>query len=184
MPANTKQRPRKQHYAFAHLAMRALIEASPMHVLMALLDKQKGAQLLDEVWREVAAQCDGTDLVDSNGLTYEIHELSDKRPVILIIMPSVKIPREAYYCAAVVTPPRRRWFLFTRKASVRYFTLECGDTSQGDFDTVLAEWCGDSHLNYSDNPDVSKQAFLRAVVAILQRKSRPLGATDHPSRLE
>jgi hypothetical protein len=175
---------RKQHYVFAHLAFRALVESSPMHVLMTMLSRENGPKLLDEVWEQVSSQCTQRDLVDAEGLTYEIHELSDKRPVILIEMPTPRGVREAYFTATVITPPKRRFFLFPRPAKTRYFTLEIGDTEKGEFDTLLGEWRGEEHLNYSDNPTVEKRAFLRAVVRVLKGEISPQGTTDHPTRLE
>jgi len=181
---NTIQKPRKQHYVFAHLALRALVEASPMHVLLKLLSEEDGPKLLKEVWDEVGKQCTGDETADFAALTYQLHELSDKRPVILIEMPKPRGVRECYYTATVITPPRRRWFIFERPAQTRYFTLEIGDASRGDFDTVLGEWCGESHLNYSDSPPIEKKDFLLAIVRVLKRETRSLGASDHPASIE
>ena len=177
-------KPRKQHYVFAHLALRALIEASPMHVLLTLLSEENGAKLLQEVWDEVGKQCSNEESAESKGLTYQLHELSDKRPVILVEMPTPEGVRECYYTATVITPPKRRWFLFERPAKTRYFTLEIGDADRGDFDTVLGEWCGESHLNYSDAPPIEKKGFLLAVVQVLKGKTKSLGASDHPACID
>lgn len=176
--------PRKQHYVFAHLAFRAIVDASPMHVLMALLSKAEGANLLEGVWQQAGSQCTQRDLVDSGGLTYEIHELWDKRPVVLVEMPTPHGVREAYFVAAVISPPKRRFFLFERPASMQYFTLEVGDAEQGDFDTVLGQWRGESHLCYSDSPTVEKDAFLRAIVRVLKSDISPHGVSDHPTRFD
>ena len=175
--------PRKQHYVFAHLAFRSLVELSPMHVLMTLLLKDAGPKLMGEVWEEVGTQCTPREVVAPEGLDYEIHELSNKRPVILIERPRASGVREAHFTAAVITPPRRRFFLFKQSASTRYFTLEIGDAKQGEFDTVLGEWRGEDHFNYSDSPAVDKRAFLKAVVRVLRGEISPQGKTDHPTRL-
>ncbi|MCG8583358.1 MAG: hypothetical protein MI757_01430 [Pirellulales bacterium] len=176
--------PRKQHYVFAHLAFRALVEASPMHVLMTLLSKDSGMKLLDETWQQVGTQCTERDLVASDGLAYEIHELWDKRPVILVTMPKPARPHEAYLAAAVIRPPKRRFFLFERPAATEYFTLEVGDVERGDFDTVLGQWRGESHLCYSDSPEVDDAAFLRAVVRVLKGEISPHGTSNHPTTFD
>ena len=166
---------RKQHYVFAHLAFRALAESSPMHVLMTMLSKDNGAKLLDEVWQQVGTQCTEGDLVDSAGIGYEIHELWDNRPVVLVEMPQAIGVHEAHFVAAVIRPPRRRFFLFPQPAEVQYFTLEIGDSASGEFDTVLGQWRGEDHLDYSDSPAVEKDAFLKAIVRVLRSEINPLG---------
>ena len=155
-----------------------------MHVLLTLLSQENGTKLLEETWSEVSKECSKGERADSEGLNYQIHELSDKRPVVLVEMPSPEGVRECYFTAIVITPPKRRWFLFERPASTRYFTLEIGDSEHGDFDTVLGEWCGESHLNYSDDPPVEKKDFLLAVVRVLKGETKALGASDHPARVE
>jgi hypothetical protein len=175
--------PRKQHYVFAHLAFRAMVEASPMHVLMTLLSKDNGQNLLLEAWEQVGSQCTKGEVVDSAGLAYEIHEFGGKRPVVLITMPTPRGVREAYFVAVVITSPRRRFFLFERPASMQYFTLEIGDPAKGDFDTVLGQWRGEQHLNYSDSPAVDKQAFLKAIARVLRNEISPRGISDHPTAL-
>jgi len=53
----------------------------------------------------------------------------------------------------------------------------------GDFDTVLGQWRGEQHLNYSDSPAVDKQAFLKAIARVLRNEISPRGISDHPTAL-
>ena len=51
------------------------------------------------------------------------------------------------------------------EATLRYFTLECGEARDGVSRTVLCEWtAGGKHLNYGDGPPLKPEtAFLSAI---------------------
>jgi hypothetical protein len=175
---------RKQHYVFAHLGFRAIVEASPMHVMLTMLSKDAGTELLRKVWDEVGGQCRDGERVDYGEMRYEVHKLGKDRAIILIAMPAPRGVHEAHFVAAVITPPKRRFFLWEQPAALRYFTLEVGDAEQGEFDTLLGEWRGESHLNYGDSPAVDKDAFLRAIGRVLKCEISPQGVGKHLSRIE
>ncbi len=160
--------PRGQHYHFAHVALADAVRSDPEGILAALAGGG-GADFLDEVWRGVKAKFPSSeDRVDERGLAGSVENLPCGKSCAVVIMPRAERLGEAHMIAAVVVPGERRFGLFKKPATLRYFTLEVSFGKDQVDSPALCEWKfakggGKSHVKCGADLKVDRAGFLAAV---------------------
>ena len=164
-----RDRPRDQHYAFAHYVLRDLAYKHPLGCVGYLHgpDREK---MLASLWEEVGENCKAGGAADGyvGGPPPTVrHAAIGRRPGAIVVMPEPQGPTEAYFVAIVLhvdiaaiqggqEPPER--------PEISYYTLEKGVTLGGESRTVLCGWNAEgAHLNYGDGPPADFDAFVAAV---------------------
>lgn len=160
--------PRGQHYHFAHVALANAVRSDPEGILVALAGDQ-AADFLDEIWRGVKAKFPSAeDRADERGLAGAVEDLPCGKRCAVVVMPPAERIGEAHMIAAVVVPGERRFGLFKKPATLRYFTLEVGFSKGEAENTALCEWKfakggGKSHVKCGTDLEVDRAKFLAAV---------------------
>jgi hypothetical protein len=150
------------HYVFAHYALRQLALSSPLNFL-AMMASPDANGFLDSILDQVAERCGQRPAFDHSAI--KIHPLRVKQfPCAILELPEPKEIAEAFMVALVVPfdasssePPD------ADALTGRFFTLEKGETLDGQPRTVFAEWDEEGHSNYGDGPVVDVEAFCEAI---------------------
>jgi hypothetical protein len=162
-------RPRDQHYAFAHYVLRDLAYKHPLGCVGYLHGPDKD-KMLTSLWQEIGDNCKASGPAGGyvGGAPPTVrHAAIGRFPSAIVVMPEPLGPTEAYFVAIVLhvdvtamqggqEPPEQ--------PDLSYYTLEKGVTLGGESRTVLCGWNADgAHLNYGDGPPADFDAFVAAV---------------------
>lgn len=145
-------RPRPQHYEFAHRALPA-IAGRVMRDLPAV--RHDLDAMLRFMWGKAGERVADAPAGSVEGLHGEVVEVAG-REVVLVTLPPAEHATEAHFVAIVPGDPPR---VFTLE-----HTWHVPDDAPG---TVLGEWTEERHVNYGDGPEPEADAFLTAVAARL-----------------
>ena len=154
---------RRQHYEFAHVALRNTFHSRPEPLARALMARRE--ELLHAIWSDVGDEIvkhEGEEArLSSKGLALTMHKINPQSYAFIVTLPPPKGRAEAHFVAMAVQERR-------------YFTLEHGlDPRTGDAYTVLCEWQGQKHLNFGAGPPATVAAFASAVSDLVNRKIQP-----------
>jgi hypothetical protein len=171
-------KPRAQHYVFAHVALPQVAFHDPIGTV-GVLHSEQAEPFLERLWDDVANTCrkngEAADLsfADLKFTTTRVEGF----PVVLVAMPRAQAVAEAILCAIVLhldadklqNVPQDDW---PDAADVSFFTLEMGvNVEDNTLRTVLCEWTKDrQHQNYGDGPPPDVKIFLAAIQALLQMR--------------
>lgn len=173
-PLGGPEKPRTQHYLFAHVALRELALAKPIG-LIGVLHSPGGTEFLRTLWADVAEQVraggERADL-DGSGLSYQAIRVGDY-PCAMVTMPPALAPAECHYVAIVLNVRLGLGEELPENPEASYYTLERGVTMEGAERTVLCGWdAKGSHLNYGDGPPADPQAFARALADVVAGRGK------------
>jgi hypothetical protein len=169
MPSNTPQadewEPREHHYVFAHYAVREICLEDPLRFFHLIASPERD-EFLAWLWTTVEER------VERPIADIDLHQLSvittrlKNRPAILIQMPAAVATTEAHFIGMVLgeSPGGAP---VEAAVSLRYFTLEQGDSFDGASTTMLCEWAQGTHRNYGEGPPPVVDAFAKAIEARL-----------------
>jgi hypothetical protein len=167
--ARERNKPRDQHYAFAHVVLRQLAFEDPVGCIGVLHSPEKD-KMLASLWDKIGEQCRAGGAADGvvEGPPPSVRPAPVGRfPSSIVTMPEALDPTEAHFIAIVLhvdvaalragdEPPER--------PELSYFTLEKGVSLTGQSRTVLCGWNAEgSHLNFGDGPPAEFDAFVAAV---------------------
>jgi len=160
--------PRRQHYLYAHVALRDVFHYDPPKI-MAILRGPRGEEFVQTLWRDLAGQIAEGERLEDGPPTVDVAEQKG-REIVLVWMP---LPAGVTECHAValVTEMARRGPGLAAGTVPHYFTLERGEDLEGGERTVLCGWAEQgedfTHYNLGDGPEPTRAAFLDAVGAHL-----------------
>ena len=160
-----QDRPRCQHYTFAHLALRDAFFAGPEH-LVRVLRSDQDAKGLQWLWQHVGEFCtESGQPVEPGPAHLRIHSAHlGGGDCIVVEMPQPLFTTEAHFVALLIDLEGESAFLN------RYLTLERGDGFDGSPRTVFCEWRSDgAHINFGDGPEVTVDAFVAAIKRLIRR---------------
>jgi hypothetical protein len=169
MPSNAPQAdewdPREHHYVFAHDAVREICQEDPVRFFDLIASPERD-EFLAWLWTTVEER------VERPVVDIDLHQLAvittrlKHRPAIVIRMPAAIAPTEAHL-VGMVLGESPEGAAAGSGVSLRYFTLERGDSVDGTSRTVLCEWVEGTHRNYGEGPPPDVDAFAKAVEARL-----------------
>lgn len=155
MPLVRDDRPRRQHYHFAHRELpgvsRRFAVSLPDLAMSGRLDNA-----LVQTWERVGEAMPPDDRVSSDGLAASLHSFED-RQIVMVTMPRPEHAAEVYFAAIVVSDGQL----------TDYFVLEHGWTLQDEPRTVMCKWDERGHVNLGDGPPADAGTFLAVVEQIL-----------------
>ncbi len=160
---------RAHHYQLAHYAFRGFCESSPLG-FFGIMASEDRDDFVQRIWSRVCENCDQRETAD-----FGIEELSilttriADMPAIVIEMPEAVQVTEAIFIAIVLTTKHADG-PSEKEATFRYFTLEVGQTFDGNDRTVLCEWRGETHANMGDGPEATLREFVETVEAKVATK--------------
>jgi hypothetical protein len=162
-------KPRDQHYAFAHVLLRQLAFENPVGCV-GMLHSPERDKMLAALWEDVAKHCRKNGMADGvvAGAPPTVRPAPVGRfPSCIVTMPQPQGPTEAHFVAIVLhvdVEALRSGEEPPEKPELSYFTLEKGVTLDGESRTVLCGWNAEgSHLNFGDGPPAEFDAFVAAV---------------------
>ena len=179
-----RERPRDQHYVFAHYVLRDLAFKHPLGCVGYLHSPDK-EKMLASLWQEVGENCKASGSGDDGyvgGPPPTVrHAAIGSFPSAIVVMPEPQGPTEAYFVAIVLhvdVAAIQRGEDAPQQPQLSYYTLEKGVTLGGESRTVLCGWnAGGAHLNYGDGPPADFDAFVAAVTEhVAGRGSEPVAA--------
>ena len=155
-------KPRVQHYLFAHRAVREFAFENPMIAFGGLLSDDLRDQTAGALWNSVteAMEGSGEPTEPFPGIESRLSTACGVFPCALIKMPTPRKQTEAHFVAIVlrVDPKKDNP---SPPIPISYFTLEHGGP---DGTTVLGEWTKEGqHVNHGEGPPAEWEAFEQAV---------------------
>lgn len=174
---DVNQRPRDQHYVFAHIMLRQLAEQHGTKLLALFSDDDKAMAMLRQVWTETHRACvdHAAERGDAPPEALPATNLNitrgraANRPAAVVELPTPEFATECYAVAIVgkFRLDQDRDELPSDDPGVYYFTLERGVRFKDDdpVRSVLCEWTENgTHANHGDGPtDTSAKGFLTAL---------------------
>jgi serine/threonine protein kinase len=160
------EKPRIQHYFFAHKYLREVMNRSPRMFVENFLKPSR----LSFEWVHCARLCKPEDeeFIPADGLlSYPVRFAEDHYGVI-IQMPQPKRIVEAYFIA-VILKEEKETEEETSYVNCRYLTLEVGVEKDGSPITINGEWLpvGEQHINRGNGPEPSQELFIQEVHKIV-----------------
>jgi hypothetical protein len=146
----SRERAREHHQRFKYSLMKRALD-EPKKFLDACMCSSPD-DVLDTVWRMLAADIPADEQVQNDGLTVCLHQDG----IVLVRMPRVERMNEAYFVAAVPAPKADGALAY------RMFALE-----RGEDDAFIAEWDGHVKKHYGSADDASAESLLSAISEIL-----------------
>ena len=163
--AKMTQKPREQHYLFAHETIKDLFFNAPQHVIDKL--KNNWMDFLLETWVKVGENLKKFRLVAPDGLCCEVRMRDDNTTVALITLPTPQVISEAYF-VALVYRPQKVSFLSKQETVARFMLLEKSiPYGYGNLSTVLHEWTEDGMHNMGYGSEPNLEAFYETVCNLL-----------------
>ncbi len=160
---DTNEKPRVQHYIFAHKHLREVVNRSPKMFIENFLKPSR----LSFEWVQCARlyKPENEDFIPADGLvSYPIYFAEDHYGV-LIQMPQPKRIVEAYFVAVILKEDEEE----SSYINCRYLTLEVGINEDGSARTVNGEWLPmrDDHINRGSGPEPVKDLYIEEVHKIV-----------------
>ena len=161
--------PRPFYYELAHIALRDLAMSDPGRFLETV--SGDGAHLfLHRIWNQVQIDVAPDEEIPTEPMQCNVHDLAEGRHLAVINMPAPERITEAFFVAAAVEPPARRLSILTRRRTCRYFTLELGESDEGEPLAIFCEWQrhkgGAVHQNYGPIQPAGG-AFVQAIRSMI-----------------
>ena len=158
-----KDAPRRQHYHFAHVALREKAESFPKP-LVDNLRVESGIRRLNFYWMSEAKVVKGTEeeFIPAEGLACFPVDLSGEYYGVVVQLPQPERMAEAFFVAIILRDTGHN-----SDVTCRYVTLELGKNKDGTHRTVLGEWVNGSHFSYSSGPPPERGAFIEAVRGLI-----------------
>ena len=158
------QKPRAQHYIFAHKVVPSLFFQDSGGFVGTLA--QEGNALLGRLWVEAArlARTVGpatpADAIDFPYIpAYEVRNLAGDATLVVLVPPTPIAAREAYFIGLLLPSP-----FDTSEVTGRVYTLELSEDHHRKIGTMLCGWTAEgSHVNYASCPPPVLEAFVAAV---------------------
>lgn len=167
------------HNAAMKIGLRRLLfhsKAGPAWVFSS-----DATDVLRDLWSDAAQAVEERHRRSPDGL-----EASDIREiegyfVRIFRFPTPSRVAENHFAAIAYRPERRLLFWKGAPASLRYVTLEYGESIlDGRIMTVLGEWTAETHVNYGEGPEPTVENFSSALPAILARALDPAAISSVP----
>jgi hypothetical protein len=151
------------HYNFAHIAMPTLALGNPKK-LFKDLSKGDGLKYLVSIWEGLEARMHVR--YPHEGLNLSKEALSDELEAFIIRMPKPKSVPEAFSLGIVFGV--KKSFLKKEATSIRYFTLELGQSPIDSFvQYYFCEWAGrvvsPDHQNHGQLESSDRSLFIEAI---------------------
>jgi hypothetical protein len=158
-----KDAPRRQHYHFAHVALREKAMSFPK-ALVDNLRGESGLRRLSFYWTSVAMAVKRAEeeFIPADGLACFAVDLSEEYYGVVVQLPPPERMAEAYFVAIIVRDSGD-----DTNVRCRYITLELGRNEDGSRRTVLGEWKDGSHFSYRSGPPPGREAFIEAVRSLI-----------------
>ena len=154
-------RPRVQHYLFAHTALRQFAFEQPMFAFGGVLSEELRDKTGQALWDSVAEE-----IKDTGEPTEPFPGIESKIskcgvfPCAIVKMPPAKKQTEAHFVAIVLRIDTTK-DKPSHPVPISYFTLEHGGP---DGTTVLGEWTKEgNHVNHGAGPPPEWEAFEKAI---------------------
>ncbi|HWW75286.1 MAG TPA: serine/threonine-protein kinase [Pyrinomonadaceae bacterium] len=158
-----KDAPRRQHYHFAHVALREKAERFPKP-LVDNLRGESGIRRLNFYWMSeaMAVKGAGEEFIPADGLACSAVDLSEGYYGVVVQLPQPERMAEAFFVAIILRDSGH-----DSNVACRYITLELGKNRDGSHRTVLGEWINGSHFGYRSGPPPEREAFIEAVRGLI-----------------
>ena len=155
------QKPRVQHYTFAHRYLPEIVARQPKLFVESLLKPE--SNMINVRWIMNAQKYDLSDeeFIPADGLDCFPINFSEDHYGVLIQLPQPKRIAEAYFAAIVLKELEE-----SSKVRYRYLTLELGINDDGSAGTIFGEWLPTEpgyHVNRGSGPSPIKERFLEEV---------------------
>ncbi|MCR9145165.1 MAG: hypothetical protein NXI24_23205 [bacterium] len=165
-----QERSRDHHYYLAHYALRYVAHDDPLF-FFAVLGSDESEKFLNHIFTNLCENVPDPAVQPHFGVEdLKIHRTRiGQYPVVTIEMPPALTMGEAYFATFVgLFDLSEAAGEKSEELRGRFFTLEVGQTLEGQARTVIGEWTHDeSHLNYGTGPAPSLPEFLGAVEELL-----------------
>lgn len=170
-PSGSSKGPRPFYYVLAHVALRELAMSDPGRFLEAV--SGDGASLfLQQIWDRVRADVAPDKEIPTELIRCNVDNLAGGRHLAVINMPTPGRITEAFFVAALVDQPAKHLGFLTRRPTCRYFTLELGESDEGEPETIFCEWLRDkggvSHHNYGPIQSGGRDGFVYAIRSMIE----------------
>lgn len=159
------EKPRDQHYAFAHVYLRDKAFSNPATTVHELVGGNS-SQYLKILWKTVGLRTKAPDdeFISAEGLECHPFWIGDQYRAVIIKFPEPLGPAEAFMVAMVIPATAEPG----DQCLLRYITLEFSPNRLNR--TVLAEWIDGGHVNRGDGPEPEVAAFRSAVVSSFENQ--------------
>ncbi len=151
-------RPRGQHYEFAHKALPGIVR-NPAIDFAALADQGRLDAALRTTWTAVGERHPDEEPINAEELRGELVDAGWTK-IVLITLPAARHAAEALFIVVgPLSPPESRRYI-TPEYSWKPLTAQPS--------TILGGWAADAHVNLGSGPDTpTRFAFLARVSEIL-----------------
>jgi hypothetical protein len=158
-----KDAPRRQHYHFAHVALREKAMSFPK-ALVDNLRGESGLRRLNFYWMSeaMALKCAEEEFIPADGLACFAVDLNESYYGVVVHLPRPERMAEAYFVAIILRDSGQ-----DSKVTCRYITLELGRNKDRSHRTVLGEWKDGSHFSYRSGPPPEREAFIEALRSLI-----------------
>lgn len=167
--------PRCDHYSFAHVVLRkAAFENSTKCVTS--LAANDGKEYLSELWNEVLEICkQHNQPVELTLDDVLIHKLRvGPFPCTILEMPAPHFATEAFFVALILTVDITDQSQNMTNGSVRFLTLENGEPTEEEVQTVIGEWTTDgSHNNLGPGSYPELSEFVTKITDLVLQPNLP-----------
>jgi len=172
-PSETE--PRCDHYSFAHVVLRKAAFENPTKCVTSLASPD-GKEYLSELWNEVLETCKQHN--QPIELTLDdilIHKLRvGPFPCTILEMPAPHFATEAFFVGLILTVDITDQSQNMSNGSVRFLTLENGEPTEEEVQTVIGEWTADgSHSNLGSGSYPELSEFVAKITNLVLQPSLP-----------
>ncbi|MFT5322493.1 MAG: hypothetical protein ACI8P0_000328 [Planctomycetaceae bacterium] len=167
--------PRCDHYSFAHVVLRKAAFENPTKCVTSLASPD-GKAYLSELWNEVVETCKQHN--QPIELTLDdilIHKLRvGPFPCTILEMPAPHFATEAFFVGLILTVDITDQSQNMSDGSVRFFTLENGEPTEEEVQTVIGEWSADGrHTTLGPGPYPDLSDFVARITDVVTQPSLP-----------
>lgn len=152
-------KPRDQHYAFAHVYLRDKALSNPATTVHEL-SGENSLQYLKILWATegLRSKAPNDEFIPADGLGCYPFTIADRSRGVIVKLPDPKGPAEAFMVAIVVPIDAEPGDY----CSCRYLTLEFSPNRTNR--TVLAEWTDGAHFNRGAGPQPNVRHFKNVIL--------------------
>lgn len=164
-----EDRPRRQHYYFAHQYLREKAQDHP-RLLIDKLREDSATRYLRFHWVScgLAAKSETDEFIPADGLGCFPIDIDTDWYGVLVQLPTPERMAEAYF-VAIILPT-----FDTALDACEFFALEFSKNMDGSKRTVFGKWCDGSHLNMGDGPSPEREAFIDSICTLLLKRTHKL----------
>jgi hypothetical protein len=154
----------KHHHFFAHLALRQLAFNEPVAIFL-LLPSDMRIHAFDQLLNDLDSRIPGTERRNFTSADISVFPCTiDQRPCVIIQMPEVRNPAEAYFIGILSRLPHNRLTEANGQppdAVLEYYTLERPNFPTVESPSAFCAWTSEgTHINFGDGPEPTREAFL------------------------